>query len=93
MTASLLDRVPLDQITEQARQVKFGRAVKRLLITTLFLIGWVAAKTLGVVWLGLAFCWCAVDRGWREAQGNRPTRSELREENERLRQAVARLGG
>ena len=93
MTASLLDRVPVDEITARAREVKFGRTVKRVLIGILFAAGWAAAKTLGVAWLGLTFCWSAVDMGWRDARGNKPSRSALREENRLLRQEIARLGG
>ena len=92
MSTTLLDRAPVDEIAARAREVRFGRTVKRLLINTLWLTGWLAAKTLGVVWLGLAFCWLAVGTGWRDARGNKPSRATLREENERLRQALQRLG-
>ena len=92
MTATL-DRIPVDEIAARAREVKFGRTVKRLLVNVLFLTGWLAAKTLGLVWLGLAFCWTAIDTGWHEARGNKPSRAALREENDRLRQQVQRLGG
>ena len=93
MTASLLDRAPVDEISARAREIRFGRSVKRLLIGVLFYSGWLAAKTLGLAWLGLAFCWSAVDMGWHEARGNKPSRATLREENDRLRQQVQRLGG
>lgn len=92
MTASLLDRVPVDEITARAREVKFGRTVKRLLIGVLFWSGWLLSKAFGVAWLGVAFCWSAVDMGWRDARGNKPSRAALREENDRLRQQLKRLG-
>lgn len=92
MTTTLLDRVPVDEISVRAREVRFGRTVKRLLVNVLFLTGWTAAKTLGVAWLGLAFCWTAIGTGWHEARGNKPSRAQLREENDRLREALKRLG-
>ena len=93
MSATLLDRVPVDQIGEQARQARPGRVALTVIAGVLFGAGWVVAKTLGTVWLGVAWCFTAARLGWREARGNRPSRATLREENERLRQALARLGG
>ena len=93
MTTTLLDRVPLDQITEQARAARPGRVALTILAGILFGAAWVTAKALGVAWLGMSWCFTAMRLGWREARGNQPSRASLREENARLREAVARLGG
>lgn len=68
MTA-LLERVPLESISAQARQVRFWRTVLTVIAGVLFGAGWVAAKALGVAWLGAAWCAVAVREGWREARG------------------------
>jgi hypothetical protein len=93
VTTTLLDRVPVESITEQARQAKPGRVALTVIAGLLFGAGWVAAKTLAVAWLGMSWCFTAMRLGWREARGNQPSRATLREENARLREAVARLGG
>lgn len=93
MTTSLLDRVPVDEISARAREARPGRVALEVLAWLLMGAGWVTAKTAGVVWLALSWCFTAVRLGWRDARGNQPSRATLREENERLRQAVQRLGG
>lgn len=93
MTASLLDRIPVDEITARAREAKPGRVALTVLAALLFGAGWVAAKSLAVAWLGVSWCFTAARLGWRDARGNQPSRASLREENARLRQQIARLGG
>jgi hypothetical protein len=76
MTTSVLDRVPVEQITEQARQVRFWATVLRLIAFLLFGLGWLAAKGFGVLWLALAWAAVAVRTGWQEGRaqrGRRPT--------------------
>jgi len=65
MTTSLLDRVPVDAISDEAQKVRWGRLLLTLLVGLFWLIGWAAGK----VFLGLAFCGAAVKIGWREAHG------------------------
>jgi uncharacterized membrane protein YedE/YeeE len=67
MTA-LLDRVPVESITEQARQVRFGRAVLTLIAGVLFGLGWVTARALAVGWLAVAWSWTAFRVGFREGR-------------------------
>lgn len=63
MTA-VLDRIPVEQITADAKKVDAGRAVLSLLALIPFIIGWIAGKTvLAVAWVGLA-----VKAGWLEAR-------------------------
>jgi hypothetical protein len=61
MTA-VLDRVPVDSITEQARRVQFGRTV---LAMVAFLLIW-AGRVAGYLWLVPVWCALAVREGWRD---------------------------
>lgn len=65
--ATVLERLPIDDITDEARQVRLGRVFLTLIAAVFFGAGWVAGKVaFAVVWCGLA-----VRAGWREAR--RPT--------------------
>jgi uncharacterized membrane protein YdjX (TVP38/TMEM64 family) len=89
----MLDRVPVDAITEQARAAKPGRVLLTVLAGALFGAAWLVAKTWGALWLAVSWCFVAARLGWCEARGNQPSRASLREENDRLRQENKRLGG
>ena len=65
---AVLERVPYDRITEQARQVQFTRTVLTILAGLLYAVGWVAAKTLAGIWLTLTWSATAVRLGWVEAR-------------------------
>jgi hypothetical protein len=67
MTA-LLERVPIDRINVEARDVEFWRTLLKVVAAVLYGIGWVAAKTLGLVWLALCWAGAAVKLGWIEAR-------------------------
>jgi hypothetical protein len=62
MTTSVLDRVDLDAITVQARQVKFGHTV---LAFVAFLLIW-TGRVAGYAWLIPVWCAVAVRTGWRD---------------------------
>lgn len=63
MTA-VLDRIPVEKITADAKKVDVGRALLSLLALIPFIIGWIAGKiVLAVAWIGLA-----VKAGWLEAR-------------------------
>lgn len=68
MTA-LLERVPVDRITAEAREIHPGRALLTVIAAVLYGIGWVAAKTVAVVWLAVAWSYAAVKVGWSDARG------------------------
>jgi hypothetical protein len=72
VTTDLLERVPVDSITEQARQVKFWRSVATVIAAILFGAGWLVAKAFGVTWFALVWCGCAVREGWRDGRGVKP---------------------
>jgi hypothetical protein len=67
MTA-VLERVPVDRITAEARATHPGRALLTLIAGVLYGLGWLAAKTVAVVWLALAWSFAAVKVGWQDAR-------------------------
>ena len=93
MTA-VLDRVPVDEITAQARQVRFWRTVLTLVAGALYGLGWVTARLFAVVWLAASWCWVAVREGWRASRGpSRGARLETQAaEIHDLRTRLARFG-
>jgi len=62
MTTSVLDRVDVDRITAEARQVRFGHTVLALVA---FLLIW-AGRLAGYAWLVPVWCALAVREGWRD---------------------------
>lgn len=69
---TVLEHVPIDRITAEARQVNFRRFALTLLAGLLWLIGWTAGKALGGVWLALAWSVTAIRVGWAEARPTSP---------------------
>lgn len=66
MTA-ILDRVPVDEITKEAREIHFGKTVLLVVAAVLFGLGWVVGKACVVLWRAVAWSATAVKVGWREA--------------------------
>jgi hypothetical protein len=93
VSTTFLDRVPADEITARARAARPGRTLLTLLAGALFGAAWLAGKTFAVLWLGAVWCWAAIDMGWKASHGNQPSRASLREENDRLRKQITRMGG
>lgn len=75
MTTSVLDRVPVDKITAEAKQVRFWATVLRLIAFTLFGAGWLAAKGFAMLWLALAWAAVAIRTGWQEGRAQSPRRA------------------
>ena len=67
MTA-ITERLPLDEINRQARDVHFWRTVLTLVAALLFGLGWILAKTFAVLWLAAAWSFTAVKVGWQEGR-------------------------
>ena len=63
-----LDRVPLDRISAEARDVQFGRTVLLALAGLLYGVGWLAAKTFTLLWRAVAWMGVAIKVGWTEAR-------------------------
>jgi len=68
MTAVLANRVPVDRITTQAKQVRFGHTILTILAAILFSLGWVVAKVFSAIWLVLAWSVTAVKVGWQDGR-------------------------
>lgn len=66
--ATVLERVPVDQITAEARQVNVLQVVLTMIAAVFYGVGWVVGK----FFLVLAWCAVAVRTGWREARAPRP---------------------
>jgi uncharacterized membrane protein YedE/YeeE len=61
----VLQRVPVEQINRQAREVRFWRTVLLALAGLLFGVGWLVAKGFAVAWLAMAWTATAVKVGWQ----------------------------
>ncbi len=68
---TVLDRVPLDDITAQARQVRLGHVLLTLLAGFFYVIGW----TVGRLFLGVVWCGVAVRTGWKAGRASGPAGS------------------
>lgn len=66
----MLQQATLDQIREQARTLTPLRTFLTLIASVLFGVGWLAAKTLGVIWTGLTWAYAAVVVGWKSSRGD-----------------------
>lgn len=60
--------IPVERISEQARRIQPGRTVLTAVAAALYGLGWITARTLGAVWLVLAWSATAVRLGWVEAR-------------------------
>jgi hypothetical protein len=91
---ALIDRIDVDDITEQATQVRPGRAVLTLVAAVLFGLGWVTSRAFALLWLVFAWSWTAVRVGWEAEHG--PSRgrqiTSLTAERDHWREAAKRLG-
>lgn len=65
MAASLLERIPVEEITVQAREARPGRAALTVVAAVLFGAGWLAARLLTGAWLALVWSGTAVRVGWQ----------------------------
>ena len=90
-TSTLTERISLDDITAQAREVRTGRAILTAIAAVFFAIGWLAGRV--VPWL--LWCCFAVRKGYRSAHGpSRKMRIEsLEAENAELRVQLSRFSG
>jgi len=63
-----LDLVPVKQITDQARQVRFGQTLLKLIAWLLVGVGRLAYWPLAALWFAVVWCAFAVKLGWQEAK-------------------------
>ena len=71
MTTTLLDRPSAEEITRQAREIRPARTLLSWVAAVLFAVGWLACKTVAVLWLAGAWMFVAVREGWRSARVSR----------------------
>jgi hypothetical protein len=69
---TMLDRVPVDQITREAREVHFTRTMLTVLAGLFWLLGFGVAKAFGAAWFALAWVAVAVLAGWTDARPTPP---------------------
>lgn len=67
---TVLDRVPVDRITLEAREVHIGRSLLTLLAGLFYILGWAVAKLVNVVGFTLAWSWTAIKVGWAEGRAS-----------------------
>lgn len=77
--ATVLGRVPLDEINAQSRDVRFGRALRTAIAAVFYGLGWASHKVLGgtlygigwaaaKAWAAVAWAALAVKVGWVDAR-------------------------
>jgi hypothetical protein len=64
MVARLVDRVPVERISAEARQVNLGRALLVLLLGVFWVLGWLV----GMASVGIGFAWAAAKTGFQDAR-------------------------
>jgi len=62
MTTDALTRIDLEELTREAREVRFGHVV--LSVVAWLLVGF--GRVLGFAWLVPVWCFLAVRTGWRD---------------------------
>lgn len=62
--------LPVDHITEQARQIRFGRTMLALVAWLLIGLGRLAYAVASGLWFALAWTGTAVKVGWTEARAD-----------------------
>jgi hypothetical protein len=73
---AVLERVPVDRITAEARAIHPGRTLLIVIAGVLYGVGWLAARAVAVLWLAAAWSLAAVKVGWSDAR--RPAASGRR---------------
>lgn len=66
----LLDQATLERVRDEAREMHPVRTLLLLIASLLFLVGWLAAKILGALWVAVSWSLAAVKVGWRAGRGN-----------------------
>lgn len=78
MASTLLDRVPVDRISQRAHAARPGRTALVVVASVLFGLGWLAYRACAVAWLAAVWGGSAVVEGWqasRQAEAVRRARA------------------
>lgn len=65
---SIAERIPVDEISDRAREIHFAKTMLTIVAALFYVIGWIVGK----VWLGFVWCLVAVKVGFMEAKNGRP---------------------
>lgn len=65
---TVLDRVPVDRIADQAREIHLGRMLLTAIAAVLYGLGWLASKTFRVVLLAITWSIASMRVGWQDAR-------------------------
>jgi hypothetical protein len=65
---AVLERVPLDRITVEAKAARPGRTILLSLAGLLYALGWLTAKAFAGLWFAAAWTGTAVRVGWTDAR-------------------------
>lgn len=91
MTASALEKIPVERISAQAREVRTGRALLAVVAAVFFAVGYLCGRVVPL----LMWCCFAVREGYRSAHG--PSRKmqveALQAEVDELRMQLSRFSG
>lgn len=68
---AVLDRVPVGDITAEARAMSFVRTLLTFIGAVLYCAGWLVAKAFTGSWFVIAWCAAAVKVGWDDARAAR----------------------
>lgn len=63
----------LDQVDENARELRPGRVVLTVVFAVLFAIGWLVGAVFRAVWLVIAWAWAAAVVGFNTSSGRGDT--------------------
>lgn len=69
-----LDDMLVHDITARARQIQFSRVLLTVLAGVFYGLGWITARTFGVIWLAMTWTAVAVKVGWTEGRRKPPPR-------------------
>lgn len=64
-----LEQATLDRIRAEAQALRPLRTLLTLLASLLWALGWLAAKSVGVLWAGVAWSLAAAKVGWSDGRG------------------------
>lgn len=92
----LLERVPVEEISETAKRITPGRTMAATIGGLLFCIGWLAAVAAGGAWFVVKWVFASILVGWKTARHEpmlQPDIVQVLRENAQLRAELQRLGG
>lgn len=84
----------VESVTAEARQARPGKELLALIGGLIYACFWLLGKSFTVAFMAFAWTRIVAKQGWRDARGlpnNLPSIEQVMEENQRLRQELARV--